>query len=146
MDETIVMGGFHAPHVLDVIKLIRTAPVFLVALIFLPFAFARRKRDRIARKLVMSLGGRFFDGLGDLFLTMTLIAPDYVRYVVYAQIILAAGLLALAAKLFPEEKSPILILVCVILVSIRAVGMTTWGAACAWKNSYWQTQRLCRRN
>jgi hypothetical protein len=29
---------------------------------------------------------------------------------------------------------------CVLLVSVRAIGMTTWGVACAWKNSYRSAQ------
>jgi hypothetical protein len=126
----------------DLVKLVRTAPLFLLALIFLPFAFVRRKQ-LVGETWLFLAVGVFVMGWATLFLTMTLIAPDYVKYVVYAQIILAAGLLVGAAKLFPPKKSPMrcLILACVILVSIRAVGMTTWGAACAWKNSYWQTQK-----
>jgi hypothetical protein len=137
-----VTGGFHAPHVFDVVKLVRTAPVFLLALIFLPFAFSRRKQLAGEPWLFLAAGVLVM-GWATLFLTMTLIAPDYVKYVVYGQVILAAGLLALAAKFFPHGKFPMrcLVFACVILVSIRAVGMTTWGAACAWKNSYWQTQK-----
>jgi len=30
---------------------------------------------------------------------------------------------------------------CVLLASVRAVGMTTWGVACAWKNSYTHTHQ-----
>jgi hypothetical protein len=137
-----VTGGFHAPHFFELIKLIRTEPVFLMALGFLPFALARRKQLAAGTWASLAIGV-FVMGLATLFLTMTLIAPDYVKYVIYGQVILAAGLLAGTAKLFPEKKSPVrcLILACVILVSIRAVGMTTWGAACAWENSYWQTQK-----
>ncbi len=140
-----VMGGFHAPHSLEIIKLIRTTPVFLLALAALPFGFARRKQ-LIAEPWLFLVAGVFAMGATLLFLTMTLIAPDYVNYTIYAQIILAAGLLALAPKLFPESKCwpRALFAACVVLVSVRAVGMTTWGAACAWKNNYWHTQEQLR--
>jgi hypothetical protein len=144
-----VMGGFHAPHLLDVIKLLRTDPVFLLAVLVSPLVFARRQRltaGLTAEPWLCLVAGAFTMGVMTLFLTMTLIAPDYVGYVIYLQIILAAGLLALAARLFPEARCwpKVLILGCVMLVSIRAVGMTTWGAVCAWKNSYWHTREELR--
>jgi hypothetical protein len=140
-----VMGGFHLPHQLELIKLIRTTPVFLVALGALPLVMARRRQLTAAPWLCL-VAGVFTMGIALLFLTMTLIAPDYVNYVIYAQILLAAGLLALTGKLFPTHQRCVrlLLLGCVLLVSIRALGMTTWGAACAWKNSYWHSQAQLR--
>jgi hypothetical protein len=140
-----VMGGMHAPHLLDLMKLIRTVPVFLLAVAALPLVLARRRQLAVEPWLLL-VAGSFAMGLMTLILTMTLIASDYVGYMIYLQIILAAGLLALADRLFPQSKRwpQILISGCVILVSVRAVGMTTWGAACAWKNSYGQTQKQLR--
>ena len=81
-----------------------------------------------------------------LVLDMTLLASNYVGYVMFSQIILAAGLLALAGKFFPARAASLRLVLagCVLLVSIRAIGMTTWGAACAWKNSYWRTHETLR--
>ncbi len=140
-----VAGGFRMPHALDVSKLIRTVPVFLVALAMLPFVWARRRQLMVEPWLLVAAGS-FVMGLATLCLAMTFVSPNYVGYTVYLEIILAAGMLVLGDRLFPGIKClpRALILGCVLLVSVRAVGMTTWGAVCAWKNSYWQTRQELR--
>jgi hypothetical protein len=37
------------------------------------------------------------------------------------------------------------LLACALLVSVRALGISTWGAASAWKNSYQSTQTILRQ-
>ena len=140
-----VMGGFHMPQGLDVSKLIRTVPVFLVAVAALPFVWSRR-RQLVAEPWLFVAGGSFIMGLGTLFLAMTFVSPNYVGYTLYLEIILAAGLLVLGDRLFLATKylPRLLVLGCVLLVSVRAAGMTTWGAVCTWKNSYWHTRTELR--
>jgi len=77
---------------------------------------------------------------------LTLLAANYVTYVMFTQILFAAALLALAQKYFPERErwQRLALLTGVLLVSIRAAGMTTWGVACAWNNSYQNTQAVLR--
>jgi len=143
--QSVVTTGFHLPRGLETIKLVRNAPVFLLALVFVPFALARRKHLAGEPWLLLT-AGIFTAGWALLVASVTLLAPNYVGYVLFSQIILGAGLLALGGKLF-LGKMPwltVLILGCAALVSIRAVGMTTWGAACAWKNSYGRTQAMLR--
>jgi hypothetical protein len=143
----VLAVGFRKPDVLEILKLIRTAPVFLLALGFLPFAFARRKQIFSANEPWLFLvAGIFAMGWLLLVADMTLLAANYVGYVMFTQIILAAGLLALCEKYFSEHHCRLrgLMLGCVILISVRAVGMTTWGAACAWKNSYPRTHETLR--
>jgi hypothetical protein len=145
--QSVITAGFHRPRLFDLLKLVRTAPVFLLAAAFLPFAFARRNQIRASEGVWPRLvAGIFLMGGILLVADMTLIAPDYVGYVIFTQILLAAGLLVLSETVFPEKIRlvRVLILGCVMLVSVRAVGMTTWGAACAWKNSYWRTQETLR--
>jgi hypothetical protein len=75
---------------------------------------------------------------------VTLLSPNYVAYTAFTQVLLAAGLLALAPSLFPQRERLLRagLLACVLLVSVRAIGMSTWGVACAWKNSYQGTQAV----
>ncbi len=145
--QSVMTAGFHAPRGMDVIKLIRTAPVFLVGLAALPFVISRRREIFMEKSAWLALVGGIF-AMGWLLLAadMTLLVANYVTYVMFTQIILAAGLLALAQKYFPERKNLLraALLGCVLLVSVRAVGMTTWGAACAWENSYQSTQAVLR--
>ena len=145
--QSVLTTGFHAPVLLDLIKLARTAPVFLLALAALPFVVARRKEIfSEAAAWLWLVAGIFVMGGVLLALDMTLLPSNYVGYVMFSQIFLAAGMLALAAKFFPARENLLRLALagCVVLVSIRAIGMTTWGAACAWKNSYWTTHETLR--
>jgi hypothetical protein len=134
----VLAVGFRVPTVLELLKLIRTAPVFLLALALLPFLFAKR-RVILANEgaWLPLLAGVFITGWGLLIADMTLLAANYVGYILFIQLLLAAGLLALSEHFAaPLRRGLRVALVgCVLLASVRAVGMTTWGAACAWKNS-----------
>ena len=142
------VGGFHLPHVLDLVKLVRNAPVFLVTLGLLPWLLPRcRQMPADQRAWLYLMAGIFAMGWMLLFVDMTLLSPDYVLFVLFSQVLLATGLLALA-KTFSTGATVWLrrlLWGCVLLVSVRAIGMSTWGAACAWKNSYGSAQTLLRR-
>ena len=153
----MLVNGFHAPSPAEILKLIRSAPVFLLALFVLPWAWSRREQFLLTENGWWFLTvGIFLMGWLLLVLSMVLISPNYVYYVVNAQILLAAGLIACLEKVTAQagspSRNPFLIhrlfistlTVCVLLVSIRAIGMTTWGAACAWKNGYWQMHEQLR--
>ena len=140
--------GFRWPDLLGILKLIRTAPVFLVALAWLPLVWARRREIFAGMEAWLALvAGIFVTGWGLLLADMTLLAANYVGYVLFLQILLAAGLLALGEKFFPawRRRLRVVLLGCVLLASVRAVGLTTWGAACAAKNSYPQTHEVLLR-
>jgi len=76
-----------------------------------------------------------------------LLAPTYVFFAAFSQILLAAGLLALVEQYSPGRGRWLRagLLACALLVSVRALGISTWGAACAWKNSYQSTQTILRQ-
>jgi hypothetical protein len=113
----------------------------------MPLVFARRREifSRASAWLALA-AGILAMGWVLLLAALTLLAPDYVNYGIFTQVILAAGLLALAQEHFPGHRRLLraALLGCVLLVSVRAIGMTTWGAACAWKNSYRNTQAVLR--
>lgn len=139
--------GIRLPHTAEIIKLARSAPLFFVGLAFAPLVVMRRKQIFLESEAWPFLvTGVFVMGWASLAAFVTIMSSNYVTYVLAAQVMVAAGLVALWAKYFPEKRCWLtgMITACVVLVSVRAVGMTTWGAACAWHNSYWQTHETLR--
>ena len=87
-------AGIRLPHPMEIFKLLRTAPVFLLAAGMLPFVI-RRCRACAGEPWMALLTGVSLMGGVMLLAAMTVVAPDYVSYVLFVQVILAAGLLAL---------------------------------------------------
>jgi hypothetical protein len=141
--QSVMATGLHPPSVTDLVKLIRTAPVFLLGAAALPFIVARRREifSQPSAWLALSVG-IFAMGWVILAVSVTLLAANYVNYVGFTQILLGAALLVLAQKYFPAREKLLRagLVLAVLLVSVRAIGLTTWGAACAWKNSYQATE------
>ncbi len=137
--------GLRLPHGLDFLKLLRTAPVFLLAVALFPILIRRCRAGWGEPGLALLVGG-FLVGLGMLLAAMTVVAPDYVSYVQFVQVILAAGLLGLVERFWPAGQRMVTgaLVGCLLIVSVRAVGLTTWGVACAWQNSYGRTQATLR--
>ena len=134
--------GFHKPYLREILKLVRNAPVFFLAILVLPSLYKQRKElINFNGQCLALLTGIFLMGWILLGLAMILFTPNYVIYILFIQILLAGGILSLADKILPCQKGLMTIGVaaCVVLVSVRSVGMSTWGVACAWKNSYWKT-------
>ena len=145
--QSVTTRLFHLPHGDSLLKLIRTAPVFLLALAVLPLVWARRKTVPAQLSVWLALISAILVMGWILFIvSLTMLTTNYVTYVVFTQILLAAGLLALAQAYFPEWQRRLrgALVLCVLLVSVRAVGLSTWGAACAWTNSYARTQAVVR--
>ena len=143
--QSVVSTGLHAPHGADVMKMIRTTPVFLVALGVVPLVLARRKELPESAWLALC-AGILVAGWGMLAAALMLLASSYVNYAAFTQILLSAGLLALVDQYAPGRGRCLraALLACAVLVSVRALGLTTWGAVCAWKNSYANTQAVLR--
>jgi hypothetical protein len=145
--QSVMTTGFHAPQAADILKLVRTAPIFLLGLAALPL-IRGRSTEILSREspwfaLVTSI---FIMGWVLLALSLTLLPANYCNYVFLTQIILAAGLMALAQQHFPAKQRVLRagLWACLLLVSVRAIGMSTWGVACAWKDSYGRTQVVLR--
>jgi hypothetical protein len=143
--QSVMTNGLHLPHPADVIKLVRTVPVFIIALVAAPYFLIRRKAVcRQESPWTALVVGIFVMGWIMLAASVTFLVANYVNYAVFTQIILAVGLMVLVQKhlLHMERFLQVSIVACVLLVSIRAIGMTTWGVVCAWKNSYQNTQTV----
>jgi len=146
-EQSVMTVGFHRPAAGDLLKLVRTAPVFLLGLGLLPWFIRRRKEFESSSAAWPALvGGILVAGWGLLVISLTLLPANYFAYVIFTQVLLGAGLAALVSAHAPRGKRwlGLGLWLCVGLVSVRAVGMTTWGVACAWKNSYQSTQITLR--
>ncbi|HEX7655208.1 MAG TPA: hypothetical protein VF607_16990 [Verrucomicrobiae bacterium] len=143
----VLTTGFRIPNGLELIKLIRTAPVFLLALAAVPLLWRHRDRLRGEGSAWLALTfGIFAMGVVLLVADMTLLAANYVGYVLGLQVLLAAGLIALADKAVGQrfKWSTWILVALVALISVRALGLSTWGVVCAWKNSYPTSQQVLR--
>jgi hypothetical protein len=146
----VLTHGFRMPPGSEIIKLVRTGPVFLFAIGWLPFRLAQRKhrptidRDNVGW-LSLTLGVAAM-GIVMLGAAMVLLSPNYVMYVLFAQVLLAAGLLALDAGTQSRGRRLLHAALgcCAVLVTIRALGMTTWGVVCARDVSCRQAQEILR--
>jgi hypothetical protein len=146
--QSVMTTGFRLPAGDEVVKLLRTVPVFCLALAALPWIIGRRKEFRSPFSAWMALGASIFVmGWVLLALSLTLLPANYCNYAIFTQTLLAAGLLAAANELMPQREGRLRawLWICVLLVSVRAIGMTTWGVVCAWKNSYYNTQTILGR-
>jgi hypothetical protein len=137
--------GFHRPQPVEVVKLIRTAPVFLLVAVLLPVLVPRIRKLPLEPWLCL-FGGVFIMGSILLMADMVLLAPNYVMYVLLIQVILAAGLIRISGVLFPGKSRfvSVAVLGCALLLSVRAAGMSTWGVLCAMHNSYGQTRQTLK--
>lgn len=143
--QSVVSNGFHIPTAIDLFKFARTAPVFVLALLFVPLALRQRKTwlnsSEVWPWMVIAV---FLVGWGMVVASLTILAPNYVSFVMFTQVLLAVGLLAMARQYLPKMETVlrIALFVCVLGVSVRGIGLTTWGAACASKNSYADTRAI----
>ena len=163
--------GFRLPEPVEVIKVVRNAPVFLVAFLFVPWMWrsllpsskGAEKENALhsntpapqhpntpadhhapafwgpALTVAVSIAGWLL-----LAGCLLLFTANYVSYLWYVQVLLAGGLTGAASALLPRDgRSLTVVMTCfVVLVSVRALGLTTWGALCATDVSYQRAQRL----
>jgi len=126
-------SGLHLPGLHTILKLLRNAPVFGIFALMLPCLLSRAgSKPETAAPQALTVGVGVV-GSGLLLASALLSSPNYYAYVLFSQGILAAGLLWWAAQPTNAWRRwlPPALACCLGLVSIRAVGMSTWGVACA---------------
>ena len=137
------LTGLRVPHFDDLLKAVRNLPAVLVmaALLFATNAGRRRLAEIktwSAGEIIFAAG--LFAGLSFLFSCQFVVAANWLLAVNYFQPLLAGLFLVAAVKKFPEilrARATIAWLALLVgLVSIRALGLTTWGAACSVQDSY----------
>ncbi len=151
-------AGFRVPEPGEVIKIARNAPVFLLALCCVPWLWKSLSGclGKAAQKAPATAKSEAWPSLtagiaigGWLLLTgaLTLLTSNYVVYLWDSQVLLAAGVITLAATVRRRTRRLVhaALLGCLALVSVRAVGMTTWGVLCASDISYRRAQSIVRQ-
>ncbi len=140
--------GLRKPSVTELLKVARNAPVFLVAMLYLPIWLRRRKSmqwssDEEARWLPLTLGVAA-TGLSLMAGILTLLSPNYYLYLLFAQALLAAGLLKSAERLAKAGRLLLhgALAACLLLGSVRILGMSTWGVLCARDVSHKKSQAI----
>ena len=149
-ENTSWIHTIHLPTVEALVKLLRKAPVFLVPIVCLPFMLKKRAwKFAIAENDVAWLSltiGILCMGTILIVTSLVFLSPNYMGYLQYLQIILGAGLLAYGVRFFSRVQRILNggIVGCALLLSVRAVGMTTWGVACAHDVSYLKSREILR--
>ena len=134
---TPTLTGLRLPHLTDILKMIRTVPGVLMVAALLPWILRRHQRfdwSGSARLVVMTLAGTTM-ALAVVVASLFVFTPNMVQIANYVQPSVVGTFLALVIARQPGSKLPCkftaLLLALALLVSVRAIGMTTWGVACA---------------
>jgi hypothetical protein len=138
--QTPSFTGWRRPAPGDVLKVIRTIPaVLFIAVLLLPrlrgLAFHRRSSAEAETEYPASLllYSAMVISLGLTAGVLFLFAADWILILAFFQPLIVGAFLTLAAKdkaLWNWWLTPVF-LGLVLLVSVRMVGMSTWGVACA---------------
>jgi hypothetical protein len=140
--QTPSLTGLRAPRLAEILKIVRTVPGVLAVGLLLPWWFSRQAHARLAGKesvwlvtLVCTLAA-----LAIVCASMFVLTPNSIFFAGYLQPLIVAGYLAILPSLTPAPKLVRLhalgFLVLAAIGSIRAIGMSTWGLACAADVSY----------
>ncbi len=136
--QTPTLTSWRIPNVMEMLKIIRVAPGALLVLVLSPCLFVRRRADVIqtpdARQLAFLLAASVaaFAVLG---LALFFLAANLVLIAAYLQPLIVGSFLGLlgnaAASRIRLAGVKFFIGLSVLLVSIRAIGLSTIGVACA---------------
>lgn len=136
--QTPFITGLRVAHWQEGAKIVRTVPGILVVAVLLPISWFKQHHDfesDTGRRYEIILLAAFLPALGIVAASLTLLSPNTVAIANYLQPVIVACYLGACASLFagqPWLRAQIICLVpAMLLVSVRAVGMTTWGVACA---------------
>lgn len=130
--------GWRVPRADDFLKVIRTAPGIALVLAGLLMLLIKggsiRDRFATAPALPLATAGSLA-ALGLICGCLLVLTPNTVHIAGYLQPVIVGGFLAATSKesrgLKPGMIGQILFLGAALLVSVRAIGQTTWGAWCA---------------
>lgn len=131
--------GLHVPTGSDILKIIRTVPAILLVAVSIRWAQGQGGA-RMPNRYLSVLGAVMVSSLAVLAGALTMLSANLVAIANYAQPLAAGCFLAMTAGERGERRLPRIAVVgslaLTLLVSVRAIGMTTWGAMCSFDVSY----------
>jgi hypothetical protein len=145
--------GLQFPDAGAVLKVVRTVPAICLMVLVVPWSWFKQwnhvPHAQYARYEVVLLAG-LLAALGVVGACLLVITPNAVIIAGYLQPVVVACYLAFCGSLFAGQRWLRFQVVCLCLAaalgSIRAVGMSTWGIACARDVSYQAAIQRVDRN
>ena len=132
--QTPSLTGWRWPLFHEVLKMVRTVPGVLLVAILMPWLKANRASDPVERLVWLATLASTIAALAITGAAMFLLTPNSVLFAAYLQPVVVGGYLTLALKrLAPSQfrLQTYLFIAAACLGAVRAVGMSTWGVACA---------------
>lgn len=143
LKETPSLTGLRTPHWQEMLKIIRTIPGIFVVMVMLPVSWFKQHRDfgsPMGVRHEILLLAALLPAAGILVACLSVATPNWVGINGYLQVLIVAVYLGLCVGLQTGARwmrfQVLCLLPAIALSSVRAVGMTTWGAACAADVSY----------
>lgn len=137
------LTGFRRIYLGDLLKMARMVPGLLLTAVLLPWLWLKQRRDfdsPIALKHELVLVPALLTGLAVVAACLVLVVANAVVIANYLQPLVVACYLTVCGTVFSGYRALRihinLYVAALLLGSIRAVGMTTWGLACAKDVSY----------
>ncbi len=146
VQQTNFLSGLRMPELSEVAKVIRTAPGVLLTAVFLPAAFlkCRANYQTVAGiRNLMVLAPGLLGAAGIAIASLFVLASNTVGTITcYLQPLVVICFLAVSGTVFAEQRwrraQTTLLMLAMLAGSVRAIGMSTWGLACAQDVSYWK--------
>jgi hypothetical protein len=147
--QTPSLTGWRMPRVDEALKIVRNAPGILGAAALLIWLHGNETRREVGgRRFVLVALTVTLAALVIIVASLFVLTANSVLFVGPIQPLAVGAGLALVATRSPSARRPracvALFLALAALGSIRAVGLTTWGAVCAAKDSYPAALRCVR--
>ena len=141
--QTPSWTGLQFPAMAAVLKVVRTVPAVCLMMVMLPWAWLKQRNNVPHSKYArheFALLPVLLAALGVVVACLLVFTANAVAIAAYLQPMIVASYLAFCGSLFGGQRwmrfQVVLLCLGVALGSIRAVGMSTWGIACARDVSY----------
>jgi hypothetical protein len=136
--QTPSLTGWRLPAIGDLLKVVRITPGICLVAVFLPWSWFKQHNDiehvKYARHEFV-LVPALLAALAVVVACLFVLTPNTVAIANYLQPVIVASYLAFYATIIPSRRSLRFQVLCfsaaALLGSVRAVGMSTWGLACA---------------
>jgi hypothetical protein len=147
--QTTSLTGWRLPGIGDALKVLRTTPGICLVAVFLPWTWFKQQNDNEHIKYARHefvLVPALLAALAVVVACLFVLTPNTVAIANYLQPVIVATYLAVCATILPDGRSRRLQVAClslaVLVGSTRAIGMSTWGLACATDVNYSSATRL----
>jgi len=146
--QTPSLTGLRVPHLAEILKTVRTVPGILAVVALAPWWLRKRARTQVAGKqgLCLVVITCTLAALIVIIASLCVLTPNSVFFVSYLQPLIVGCFLGMTPYLSRERSMasrPSLMVPAFLALagigSIRAVGMSTWGAVCAADFGYQKT-------